>query len=105
MTAPLSDRARRGLAPPASVRLAAPAALLVLLIAAQAALAADEIHWTLTGQNSVTFDWRGSVTEKTIRYGTHPWAFFLSAAADTPGPVPTSTAGPFWEARLTGLQE
>src|SRR5207249_4453266 len=28
---------------------------------------ADEIHWTVTGQTSVSFDWRGSAT--VIRYG------------------------------------
>ncbi len=28
---------------------------------------ADEIHWTVTGQTSISFDWRGSAT--VIRYG------------------------------------
>jgi len=108
MSGPPPNRLVRCPAPPASVRratLAAPAALLGLLIAAHAALAADQIHWTLTGQNSVTFNWRGSNTENTIRYGTHPWAFFQSAVGVTPAPAPTSSPGPFWEARLTGLQE
>ena len=35
-----------------------------------AAGADDEIHWTVKGQSAVTFDWRGSSSENTIRYGT-----------------------------------
>ncbi len=105
MPGSLLNRLPRGPAPPAAGRLAAPAALLSLLIAAHAALAADQIHWTLTGPTSVTFNWRGSVTENTIRYGTHPWVFSQSAVGVPPGPAPTSTPGPFWEARLTGLRE
>ena len=69
---------------------------------AREALPADEIHWTITGQASVTFDWRGP--ESTIAYGLTA-SYGQSATAVTPGPLPFSSPGPFWEARLTGLQE
>jgi hypothetical protein len=54
------------------------------------------------GQTAVTFDWRGF--DNTIRYGLTA-AYGLSAVAVTPNPLPFSSPGPFWEARLTGLQE
>jgi hypothetical protein len=88
-----------------------PAVLGVLLAALAAgatpgtALPADEIHWTLTGQTSVTFDWRGSSAENTIQYGTAPGTYTGSVVAYTPSPTPDSSPGPFWEARITGLQE
>ena len=66
------------------------------------ARAADEIHWTIIGQTSVTLDWRGC--ENTVRYGPTP-AYGQVAAGLTPSPLPFSSAGPFWEARLTNLQE
>jgi len=69
---------------------------------ARAALSADEIHWTITGQTSVTFDWRGA--ESTIAYGLTP-SYGQIATAVTPAPLPFSSVGPFWEARLGGLQE
>lgn len=72
---------------------------------------ADEIHYTITGATSVSFDWRGSATA--IRYGaTTTYGSSVTAG----GPVvvkqdgtsfsitPNSSAGPFREARLTGLQ-
>jgi hypothetical protein len=71
------------------------------LMAAGGAFAADEIHWTITGQTSVTFDWRGP--ENTISYGTSPGATTSTTTAVTPSPLPFSSSGPFWEARLTGL--
>jgi chitodextrinase len=67
--------------------------------------AADEIHWTFTGQTSVTFDWRGTSAENIISYGTNPGVYTHSITAQTPTPLPYSSAGPFWEAKLTGLQE
>jgi hypothetical protein len=70
-----------------------------------AALAADEIHWTVKGQNAVTFDWRGSSSENTIRYGTVSGTYTSTVTGSTPSPVPTSSSGPFWEAKLTGLAE
>ena len=63
---------------------------------------ADEIHWTLTGQNSVTLDWRGF--DSAVRYGLTT-AYGSSASAATPSPLPFSSPGPFWEAKLAGLQE
>lgn len=67
--------------------------------------AADEIHWTFTGQTSVTFDWRGISSENIISYGTNPGVYTHSMTAEPPTPLPFSSAGPFWEARLTDLQE
>ena len=60
----------------------------------------DEIHWTMTGPTSVTFDWRGAST--TLRYGPTT-AYGLSATGATPTPLPYSSTGPFHEARVTGL--
>ena len=68
------------------------------------AFAADEIHWTITGQDSVTFDWRGTDLENSIGYGLSS-GDYTQITAQTPNPVPRSSAGPFWEAKLTGLQE
>jgi Calcineurin-like phosphoesterase len=78
--------------------------LLVLLsLPASVGLAAgtaDEVHYTLTGANSVAFDWRGTATD--IRYG--PTASYGSTAtAHTPTPLPFSSSGPFEEVELTGL--
>jgi len=64
--------------------------------------AADEIHWNLRDQTSVTITWRGS--ETTVRYGTST-AYGQTKTSSTPVPLPFSSAGPFWEARITGLQE
>ena len=64
--------------------------------------APDEVHWTFIGQTSVTFDWRGFDT--TIRYGLTS-SYGQTAAGVTPSPIPFSSPGPFWEAKLTGLQE
>jgi hypothetical protein len=64
---------------------------------------ADEVHWTVLGQDAVAFDWRG--TADTIRYGTSPGVLGSVVAGLTPSPLPDSSAGPFWEARLTGLRE
>ncbi len=66
------------------------------------AAAADEIHWTLMGQTAVTFDWRG--TDTVIHYGLNP-AYGQDVTAVSPNPMPYSSTGPFWEARITGLQE
>jgi parallel beta-helix repeat protein len=60
----------------------------------------DEVHYTFTGTASVTFDWRGAATDirfgKTTSYGT-------TANAQAPSPTPFSSAGPFQEVRLAGL--
>jgi hypothetical protein len=70
----------------------------------QDGFAADEIHWTFTGQTSVTFDWRGSITENAISYGTASGVYGTPVSAVTPNPIPTSSPGPFWEAAITGLE-
>ena len=64
------------------------------------ALAADEIHWTMTGPTSVTLEWRGS--NGSLRYGLNS-SYGLATTAVTPSPLPYSSSGPFCEARLTGL--
>jgi parallel beta-helix repeat protein len=60
----------------------------------------DEVHYTYTSPTSVTFDWRGGPS--TIRYGATT-SYDHTVTAVTPSPLPFSSAGPFWEARLTGL--
>jgi hypothetical protein len=68
-------------------------------------LAADEIHYTVTGQTSVTFDWRSSSAENMIRYGLTSGNYTTTFTAMPRNPLPFSSSGPFGEARLTGLQE
>jgi hypothetical protein len=80
--------------------------LLCILGAASPAFAADEIHWTIIGQTAVTFDWRETSQDmgnNTIRYGTARGVYGPPVTAVPPTPSPDSSAGPFWEARLTGL--
>jgi hypothetical protein len=74
---------------------------------AGAALAADEVHWTFTGQTSLTFDWRGSSSENILRYGPSPGQYTHTATATNPLPpnTPFSSQGPYWEAKLVGLKE
>ena len=67
-----------------------------------AAAAIDEVHWTIMGQTAVSFDWRGP--DSTIQFGTST-AYGRTVTAARPSPLPFSSAGPFWEARLTGLTE
>src|SRR5689334_23120812 len=64
------------------------------------ALAADEIHWTITGPSSVSLDWRGS--DASMRYGLTS-LYGLTATGVAPSPMPFSSGGPFWEAHLSGL--
>jgi hypothetical protein len=81
------------------------AVFILSLMGVASVFAADEIHWTITGQGSVTFDWRGSVQENTIIYGTSPGVYSHKIVAVNPKPLPSSSNGPFWEAKLTGLHE
>ena len=74
---------------------------LAVALWATPALAADEIHWTMISTTAVTFDWRGTGT--TLRYGLTA-SYGLTATGIAPSILPVSSAGPFWEARLTGLQ-
>src|SRR4029079_4995150 len=76
-------------------------ALAVAVLLATPALAADEIHWTMIGPTAVSFDWRG--TGRTLRYGLTK-SYGLTAPGETPSILPFSSAGPFQEAKLTGLQ-
>lgn len=69
------------------------------------ATAADEIHWTITGQTSVTFDWRGTKDENFIQYGTSSRTYGGTATATPCVPDPLSGNGPYWEAKITSLQE
>jgi hypothetical protein len=80
--------------------LALGALALLALVVPRAARAADEIHWTMMGPTSVTFDWRG--TGRTLRYGLTT-SYGLTATGQAPSILPFSSGGPFWEARLTGL--
>ena len=103
----MTDIPRNPDVPPAAPapRLALFGLLAAALLAPADARAADQIHWTLTGQTSVTFDWRGTNAENTIQYGTSPGAYTGSVVAQAPSPLPDSSPGPFWEAKITGLQE
>ena len=63
--------------------------------------AVDELHYTYLGSTSVALDWRGGPSS--IRYGTTS-TYGSVADAQTPIPVPVSSAGPFWEVVLGGLE-
>ncbi|MFZ2171276.1 MAG: fibronectin type III domain-containing protein, partial [Methylococcaceae bacterium] len=78
--------------------------LAMALLVVNIAFAADEIHWTVTGKDSVTFNWRGTSTENSIGYGLSS-GNYSQVIATKPNPVPVSSKGPFWEAKLTGLIE
>jgi hypothetical protein len=78
-------------------------ALVFVIVLSAKAFAADEVHWTIMGPTSVTFDWRGTEAENIISYhksGARP----QQVTATVPQPLPFSSGGPFWEAKITGLQ-
>ena len=60
----------------------------------------DEVHFTWTSPTSLTFDWRGAPND--LRYGLTS-AYGATALGVTPSPAPFSSAGPFWQAAITGL--
>ncbi len=62
---------------------------------------AAEVHYTFTGPTSVAFDWAGR--PNSIRYGRTSRYGFV-ATAHRPTPTPSSSSGPFWEIKLTGLR-
>ena len=70
--------------------------LLVALLATAAcggpAHAADEIHWTLTGPTSVTFDWRGP--EVMLHYGPTAGNLLQTAVGVSASPIPISSFTP-----------
>src|SRR5436309_10350063 len=96
---PSSRIARRALALGVVLFLAALGASFVVAPSSSAD-SVDEVHYTFTGPDSVGFDWRGTPSD--IRYGPTP-DYGTTVLASTPDPLPFSSAGPFWEARLTGL--
>src|SRR5690242_20824333 len=75
-------------------------ALGLLLLATSPAWAADGIHWTIISGSAVSFDWRGN--ETSIRFGTTT-AYGQVVTAAPASPAPFSSAGPYYEAKLTGL--
>ena len=60
----------------------------------------DEVHYTFAGPTSVTLDWRGTAPD--VRYGPTS-AYGSTATGVAPQWTPISSAGPFWQAQLTGL--
>ena len=70
--------------------------------------AADNIHWTVTGPNSVTVDWRGTDTAifygLTVAYGQSVTAVSQTGLLCDPQAAPDNAGtGPYMEARITGL--
>jgi hypothetical protein len=62
---------------------------------------ARQVHYTFAGATSVVFDWAG--TARVIRYGRT--SRYAAKVVGRPAePVPFSSGGPFWEARLKGLR-
>jgi parallel beta-helix repeat protein len=61
----------------------------------------DEVHYTFTGDTSVNVDWRGDATDlqfgPTTGYGT-------TVTGTAPAWTPVSSAGPFRQAQIDGLQ-
>jgi parallel beta-helix repeat protein len=96
-------RSRPGVLPTAlgAAFLLVGALLLIGSTTAAGVGAVDEVHYTFTGPTSVAFDWRGTATD--IRYGTTS-SYGSTAAAHAPDPLPFSSAGPFQEIELPGLQ-
>ncbi|MFH1017587.1 MAG: metallophosphoesterase family protein [Pseudomonadota bacterium] len=92
-----------------SLRRARYWAFLTFLAILSPANAADQIHWTFTGQTSVTFEWCGT-KEDTIRYGLTS-SYDRSAPGTVPDPLPwpgssdSSACPAYLEAKLTGLWE
>lgn len=74
----------------------------VVVLAAPRARAADEIHWTFIAPTAVTFDWRGP--ESDFHYGHLASNLALRVTGVPASPTPISSPGPFWQARISGLQ-
>jgi hypothetical protein len=62
---------------------------------------ASEVHYTFTGPTSVAFDWRGGQGQ--LSYGPTS-AYGSTVTGQAPNPMPWSSAGPFYEAAIAGLQ-
>ena len=65
-----------------------------------AASPATEVHYEFTSPTAVTFDWRDGANVLRVRRG----ARWTTIRAHTPTPDPFSSAGPFKEARVSGLK-
>ena len=74
--------------------------LLSLTACATSAQAAQGVHWTILGPNSVAFYWRGP--ETTIEYWSFN-AYHQFAFAHAPSPMPTQPESLHREVVLTGL--
>jgi PKD repeat protein/phosphatidylglycerophosphate synthase len=79
-----------------------PESRLVTVIPLDTGTPEDQVHWTIMGQGAVTFDWRGP--SSSLHYGLTS-AHGQTVSGMTPTPLPYSSPGPFWEARITGLTE
>ena len=67
----------------------------------------DDIHFSVISNTALTFDWTG--TEDYISYGTDPEDLASTVTAVHPEFLPVtspwvSAPGPYWEAKLTGLE-
>jgi len=67
---------------------------------ARSAVATDEVHYSWIGASAVTFEWRGDASS--ISYGSDA-TYGTTVTAVPPVPVPWSSPGPYWEAKLIGL--
>jgi hypothetical protein len=78
---------------------------LCFLLCLTTTYAADEIHWTITGENSVTIDWRGKSSENKISYGTLNEAYHNHSKGNikTYHSYSRSSKRQLWEAKITGL--
>ena len=72
-----------------------------LKASASATASARQVHYTFTSATSVAFDWAG--TANSIRFGRTA-KYGNRVIAHRPTPVPVSSPGPFWEAKLNGLK-
>lgn len=83
---------------------AACTATLVLSVQAGPAVAdvvpVDEVHYTFLGPTSVMLDWRG--TAQDVQYGLTT-SYDQASTGVAPQWTPISSAGPFWQAQITGL--
>jgi hypothetical protein len=69
---------------------------------------ADQIHFSIISNTAITFDWVGTADH--INYGTDSSSLASQVSAVPPDHLPVtspwiSDPGPYWEAKLTGLQE
>src|SRR6185436_19558386 len=83
--------------------------LMTSLVSASALFGADDVHWTITGPASVAVDWRGSESTLyfglTASYGQSVVAVSQAGTTCDPAAVPGNAGtGPYYEARVTGLQ-